>query len=186
MMDTSAGWNDFQGFLDLEANNLSDNLQFEFPDFNSQQNQAGQLMHQNESESMDLGMDLNGHDTTMQEHMPSMTSTTTTTSHPTITGTPIPHVQPSTDSLVELDAQIQYLQQQRQQQQQRHLQEQQRNFYAQSRMIPPTPNSIEMHGGSAQFFPQSDPQQQAMYERYRIQAKEQEVSYYEQRRRNYD
>jgi hypothetical protein len=171
MMD-SAGWNgqdpnDFQGFLDLE-NNLGD-LQFDFQDYNSQQNQAGQMM----SESMETRMDgLAGQDTTMHELIPSMT---TATSHPAIPTTPIAHSLPSSDSLVELDAQIQYLQHQRQQQHQRQMQEQQRNFYAQSRMIPPTPNSVEMHGGSAQFYPQSDPQQQAMYERFRIQVKEQEV-----------
>jgi len=173
MMDSSTGWNDFQGFLDLEVNNLGDGLQFDFQDFNSQQNQAGQMLQQNEGESMDTRMDgPNGQDTAMQEHMPSMT---TATSHHTIPGTPITHGHPSSDSLVELDAQIQYLQHQRQQQQQRHIQEQQRNFYAQSRMIPPTPNSVEMHAGNPQFYPQSDPQQQAMYERFRMQAKEQEV-----------
>lgn len=179
MMDSSVGWNgqdptlsshdDFQGFLDL-----GDGLQFDFQDFNSQQNQAGQMMHQNEGDSMDTRMDGQpGQDTTMKEHMPSMT---TATSHPTIPSTPIAHSHPSGDSLVELDAQIQYLQHQRQQQHQRQMQEQQRNFYAQSRMIPPTPNSVEMHGGSAQYYPQSDPQQQAMYERFRMQVKEQEVS----------
>lgn len=176
MMDSSVGWNgqdqtlaghdDFGQFLDM--NNLGE---FDFQDFNSQQNQAGQMLHQNEGDSMDTR--IGGQDTTMQEHMPSMT---TATSHPTIPATPITHGHPSSDSLVELDAQIQYLQNQRQQQQQRHMQEQQRNFYAQSRMIPPTPNSVEMHGGSAQFYPQSDPQQQAMYERFRMQVKEQEVS----------
>jgi hypothetical protein len=183
MMDSSVGWHgqdptlssqdDFQ-FLDLGINNLGDSLQFDFQDFNSQQSQAGQMMHQNEGESMDTRMDGSaGQDTTMQEHMPSMT---TATSHSTIPSTPITHGHPSSDSLVELDAQIQYLQHQRQQQHQRHMQEQQRNFYAQNQMIPPTPNSVEMHGGNPQFYTQSDPQQQAMYERFRMQVKEQEVS----------
>ncbi|KAG0650992.1 Phosphorus acquisition-controlling [Hyphodiscus hymeniophilus] len=165
-MDSSGGWNghdasDFGGFLDLEINNLG----FDFQDFNSQQNQAGQMMHQSEGDSMD---------TTMQEHMPSMTSST---SHPTIAAAPIAHTHHSSDSLVELDAQIQALQYQRQQQHARQMQELQRSFYAQSRMIPPTPNSVEMHGGSAQFYPQSDPQQQAMYERFRMQVKEQEMAF---------
>lgn len=179
MMDSSVGWNgqdptlssdnDFQQFLDM---NLGDSLQFDFQDFNSQQNQAGQMMQQNEGETMDTRMDgSTGQDTTMQEHMPSMT---TATSHPTIPSTPITHGHSSTDSLVELDAQIQYLQHQRQQHQ-RHMQEQQRNFYPRSRMIPPTPNSVEMHGGNPHFYAQSDPQQQAMYERFQMQAKEQEV-----------
>jgi hypothetical protein len=176
MMDSSIGWNgpdqilsghdDFGQFLDM--NNLGD---FDFQDFNSHQNQAGEIMHQNEAESMDTRM--GGQDTTMQEHMPSMTTATT---HPAISAAPIAHSHPSTDSLVDIDAQIQYLQHQRQQQQLRHMQEQQRNFYAQNRMIPPTPNSVEMHGGNARFYPQSDPQQQAMYERFRMQLTEQEVS----------
>ena len=173
MMDSANGWNqegnDFGGFLDLEINNLGDGLHFAFDDYNSQQNQAGQMLHQNEGESMDTRMDGQGHDTTMQEHMPSMT---TATSHPSIPATPIAHSHPSNDSLVDLDAQIQFLQNQRAAA--RQMQESQRNFYAQP-MIPPTPNSAEMHGGSAQFYPQSDLQQQAMYERYRMQVKEQEV-----------
>jgi hypothetical protein len=183
MMDSSVGWNgqdptlsgqnDFQQFLDMGINDLGDSLQFDFQDFNNQHNQAGQIMHQNEGESMDTRMEgTGGQDTTMQEHMPAMT---TATSHPSIPSTPIAHSHPSSDSLVELDAQIQYLQHQRQQQHQRHMQEQQRNFYAQNRMIPPTPNSVEMHGGNSQYYAQSDPQQQAMYERFRMQVKEQEV-----------
>jgi hypothetical protein len=79
------------------------------------------------------------------------------------------------DSLVELDAQIQFLQHQRHQQQQRQLQEQQRNFYAQQRMIPPTPNSVELHSATSQYYRQQDGQQN-MYERYQMQGKEQDVS----------
>lgn len=163
MMDSSAAWNnqdptlsvpsqdDFQQFLDMGINNLGDTLQFDFQEFNQQ----------------------HGQDTTMQEHMPSMT---TSSNHATIPGTPINGHSSNSDSLVELDAQIQYLQHQRHQQQQRQIHEQQRNFYTQSRMIPPTPNSVEMHGATSQFYPQSDPQQQAMYERFRMQVKEQDVS----------
>jgi hypothetical protein len=43
-------------------------------------------------------------------------------------------------------------------------------------MIPPTPNSVEMHGNNGQFYAHSDPQQQAIYERYRMQVKDQDVS----------
>ncbi|KAH6671394.1 helix-loop-helix DNA-binding domain-containing protein [Halenospora varia] len=192
MMDSSGVWDnqdptlsvpsqdDFDQFLDMGT------LQFDFQDFNAQQvQQAAQLMQQNDPSSMDQsGMDnggVMGHDTTMQEHMPSMT---TAASHPSILGAPISHEHSSSESLVELDAQIQYLQQQRnqkqqqhqQQQQQRQMQEQQRNYYAQARMIPPTPNSMELHGAS-QFYTQSDPQQQAMFERYRMQMKDQEMAF---------
>ena len=161
-MDASGMWNsqdptlsvpsqdDFQ-FLDMGMNNLSDTLQFEYQDFAQSQ----------------------GQDTTMQEHMPSMT---TASSHPSISGATLNGHSTHNDKLVDLDAQIRYLQHQRQQQQQRQLQEQQRNYYTPNRMIPPTPNSIEMHGATAQFYSQSDPQQQAMYERFRMQVKEQEVT----------
>jgi hypothetical protein len=186
MMDSSTVWNgqdptlsvssqdDFQQFLDM---NLGESLQFDFQDFNPQQAQTTQLTQREDGETMDTGMNsggiLAGQDTSMQEHMPSMT---TASSHPTIHAAALAQTHSSNESLSELDAQIQYLQNQRHQQQQRQIQERQRNFYAQSGMIPPTPNSIEMHGNHTQFYPQSDPQLQAMFERYRMQVKEQEVS----------
>lgn len=165
---------DFQQFLNM---NLGDSLQFDFQDFNTQQGQGSQLMDQNEGDAMDTGMDngcgIAGQDTTMHEHIPM----TTAGGHPAIHGAPISQGPSSSESLSELDAQIQYLQHQRHQQQQRALQEQQQNFYAsQNRMIPPTPNSIEMHGNN--YYQQTDPQQQqAIFERYRM-TKEQEVSVY--------
>ena len=182
-MDSSNGWNnldptlsvsshdDFQQFLDMGINNLGDSLQFDFPDFDGQQSQAGQLMQQHERERMESRMEgahgSMSHDTPMHEHMPAMT---TAGSHATIPG-PTSNGQPSSGSIVEIDAQIQYLQQQRQQ---RQMQEQQK-YYTRNGMIPPTPNSIEMHGNHGQFYPHSDPQQQAIYERYRMQAKDQDV-----------
>jgi hypothetical protein len=186
MMDSSTVWNgqdptlsvpsqdDFQQFLDM---NLGESLHFDFQDFDPQQPQTTQLVHQEDGEGMDTRMDngrvLAGQDTTMQEHMPAMTTATT---HPTMHAAALAHSHPLNENLADLDAQIQYLQLQRQQQQQRQIQEQQRNFYTQNGMIPPTPNSMEMHGNNAQFYPQSDPQQQSSYERYRMQVKDQEVS----------
>jgi hypothetical protein len=168
-MDSSAVWSsqdptlsvpsqdDFQQFLDMGINNLGDGLQFDFQDFNSQQPAPeGQLIQ---------------HDTTMQEQMPAMTTAST---HSALHGGPLPQAQSTNDTLSDLDAQIQYLQQQRHQQQQRQLQEQQRNYYTHNRMIPPTPNSVEMHGNNAQFYSQGDAQQQAMFDRYRMQVKEQQ------------
>jgi hypothetical protein len=157
----------------MGINNLGE---FDFQDFNPQSGQAAQLLHQDGGDAMDTGMDNRrgpiAQDTTMQEHMPAMT---TAASHPTIHGGPLSHGRSSDESLSELDAQIQYLQHQRHQQQQRNIQEQQRNYYAQSRIIPQTPNSIEMHGNNSQFYSQSDTQQ-AIYDRFRMQVKEQEVS----------
>ena len=184
-MDSSTAWNnldptlsvashdDFQHFLDMGMNNLGDGLQFDFPDFNGQHGQSSQLMHQDEGERMESRMDgthaAMDHDTTMREHIPAMSAAG---SHPTIPG-PTTNG-PSSGSIVELDAQIQYLQQQRQQQQ-RQIQEQQQKYYARNQMVPPTPNSLELHASNGQFYPQSDPQQQAMYERFRMHVKDQEV-----------
>jgi hypothetical protein len=201
MMDSTSAWNgpdpnlsstphdDFQQFLDMGGmNGLNDGLNFDFQDFGGQNN--GQMLHQESGEPMDTRMDVDvtilGHkDTMMGSQMPPMTSAP---AHSSIVSTPIDRGHSSSDSLVELDAQIQFLQQQRQQHQQRQLQEQQhqqqqqqqqqqqRNqFYAHNRMVPPTPTSMEMHGANSQFYPQSDPQQQAIYDRYQMRMKEQEV-----------
>ena len=184
-MDASSVWNgqdptlsvssqdDFQQFLDMGGmNNIGDGLPFEFQDFSTPQGQP-----QVEGDAMDTTMEnartMMTQDTTMQDHMPPMT---TATSHPAIHGPPLNHGHPSGESLSDLDAQINFLQQQRHHQQQRQLQEQQQNFYAQQRMgVPPTPQSMEMHPNPAQFYQQhSDPQQQAIYERFRMQVKEQQ------------
>lgn len=190
MMDSSAVWSgqdptlsvssqdDFQQFLDMGINGLGESLQFDFQEFQSQP-QGSQMMHGDSGETMDSRMDARvdndrggmvHKDTIMQDHISSMA---TAASHPSIQSAPLIHGQSSSDSLLEIDAQIQYLQQQRHQQQQRQIQEQQRNYYAHTRPIPPTPNSADMHGGH--FYRQSDSQQQAMYERYQMHVKEQEV-----------
>ncbi|THV44278.1 hypothetical protein BGAL_0683g00020 [Botrytis galanthina] len=184
-MDTSGVWDsqdptlsvpsqdDFQQFLDLNMHNMADTLQFDF-NFNQQQSQSQQMLHQDGMNSMNTGMSGNhqmGHDGTMQEHMPSMTTAST---HPAILGTPIVQPHTSTESLTDLDAQIQYLQQQKREHQLRQSQEQQRNFYAQSRIIPPTPNSIEMHGVNQHFYtPAEHPP--SVYEPYRL--REQEMAF---------
>lgn len=72
----------------------------------------------------------------------------------------------STDSLLDMDMQVQLFQQQQQHQ----MQGQQ---YQRHNMVPPTPNSIEMHGGKAHYYQHMDPQGQAMYERYSRHQKEQ-------------
>lgn len=184
IMDTSGLWDtqdptlsvpsqdDFQHFFE-NMHSIPDTLQFDF-DFSQQQPQSQQMIHQDGMSSMNtamVGSHQMGHDGTMQEHMPSMT---TSSNHPAILGTPIVHPRPATE--VELDAQIQCLQQQKLQQQQLRqslAQQQQRNFYAQSRMIPPTPNSMEIHGANQHFYTQAE-QPPSVYEPYRL--REQEVS----------
>ncbi|CAG8974165.1 hypothetical protein HYALB_00002804 [Hymenoscyphus albidus] len=194
MMDTSGVWDnqdptlsipsqdDFNQFLDIGMNGLGDALHYDFQDFGGQP--PAHLLHQHGQGQMGhsgLGNSVGqGHDTTMQEHMPPMT---TATSHSVIIGTPMSHTHHSTESLSDLDAQIQYLQHQKlqrqrqQQQQHQHIQEQQRNFYVHNRMIPPTPNSMELHANTSQFYPQSDPQPRAVYERYQMQMKDQEMAF---------
>lgn len=49
------------------------------------------------------------------------------------------------------------------QQHQQHMQPQ--NFHTHA-TIPPTPNSMKMHGGNEHYYPQLDLQAQAIYERY--------------------
>uniref|UniRef100_A0A8H7TPE5 Uncharacterized protein n=1 Tax=Bionectria ochroleuca TaxID=29856 RepID=A0A8H7TPE5_BIOOC len=67
----------------------------------------------------------------------------------------IPTTAPASDSISSIDAQIQYLQQQKFQQQQRQIQEQRNAFFAsQNHSVPPTPQSIEMPPGSGNFYTQ--------------------------------
>ncbi|CAD6441572.1 fa4ec345-acf4-4b78-8772-b03dc424e900 [Sclerotinia trifoliorum] len=184
-MDTSGVWNtqdptlsvpsqdDFQQFLDLNMHNMAGGLQFDF-DFNQQQSQNEQMMHQDGMDSMNTGMAGNHQvrlDGSMHEHMSSMT---TSSSHSAILGTPVVHPHTSAERLTHLDAQIQYLQQQKHEQQLRQSQEQQRNFYVQSRMIPPTPNSMEIHGANQHFYSQAE-QPPSVFEPYRL--REQEMAF---------
>lgn len=157
---------DFQ-FLDLDMGNM----QFDFQsDFDS----TNHMMHSDHyPDAIDAHMHDEGSaqlgklDTLMHEQIP----TTIASTHSTMSSTPT--APSSVESLVELDAQIQYLQQQRKQAQERAIQEQQRNFYAHSNMIPPTPTSFEMHPN---YYPQTD-QQRALFDPYQMRVKEQDVSF---------
>lgn len=89
------------------------------------------------------------------------TATTTSTAMPS-TAAPsqmTPVSAPNTDSISTIDAQIQYLQQQKFEQQQRQLQEQHNNAYFSGgpgqphhHSVPPTPQSLEMPPGSGHFY----------------------------------
>lgn len=189
---------DFQQFLDLGINGMGDEVGFNFQDYAPQQQQQqqqqqpqqpqqqqqhAQIMRQRGVDSMGSAMgneaammDLQKHGM-MQNHMPITTSgagmSSMTQPSPVITQNPA-----GDNSLVEIDAQIQYLQLQRQQQQQRIVQEQHQNYYVphNNRVVPPTPTSIEMHSGERQLYQQQhDPQQQAMFDSYQMRLREQEV-----------
>ncbi|OAF58688.1 hypothetical protein VC83_05162 [Pseudogymnoascus destructans] len=206
MMDTTTPWessdptlsapsqDDFQ-FLDLGINGMGDEVGFNFQDYASQQQQNqqqqqqqqqhAQIMRQRGVDAMGstMGneaamMDLQKHGM-MQNHMPITTSATMsamTQPSPVITQ----NAAAPDNSLVEIDAQIQYLQLQRQQQQQRIVQEQHQNYYVphNNRVVPPTPNSIEMHSGERQLYHQQhDSQQQAMFDSYQMRLREQELAF---------
>jgi hypothetical protein len=151
---------DFQQFLDMSGmGNLTDGLQFDFP---SLPDAAGQnLLQHGPQGSVDTPM--GGTDQTMmlasnnnvnRNPMPAMTSAAAMASIP---AQMIPPPTP-TEAIVEIDAQIQYLQQQRLQQQQRHIHEQQAAYFANhTQAVPPTPQSMELPPNSCQFYPAEQP-----------------------------
>ncbi len=62
------------------------------------------------------------------------------------------------EPLMDFNIQAELFRQQQQQLQTQH-------FHPQA-IIPPTPNSMKMHGGTEHYYSQMDPQAQAIYERY--------------------
>lgn len=163
---SSTGEDDFQQFLEMGGmSNLGDGLQFDFQDFNS--TNGASMMHQSHGDTMDTPMSdsnvptiITRNGMAQQNQISPMTSAP---SHPGISTQMMPPHHTSSDAISEIDAQIQFLQQQRLQQQRRQLAEQQRQFheqqaafYAQQRnMVPPTPQSLEIQAAN-QFFAQQD------------------------------
>ncbi|KAK2060513.1 helix-loop-helix DNA-binding domain-containing protein [Colletotrichum caudatum] len=165
MMD-AASWNlpdqglapnhdeEFQQFLDMSGmGNLGDTMPFDFHDY--QRGNGSGMMHQAGGEQLDTQMGGTGTSMVMGNAGSSLQAQlinmTTVASHPAI---PAQMVHPApTDAITEIDAQIQYLQQQRMQQQHRQMQEQQVAYYTtQSHAVPPTPQSLEMPPASNQFY----------------------------------
>jgi hypothetical protein len=182
----SAGWNgqdpgihpppddEFQQFLDMNGmGNLGEGLQFDF-EF---QNAGGVHMAGSQPrEPMDTpmsGTDTPGIPSRQDNVMHSrMQPVSTAASQPAIPTTMVP---PTNEAMAEIDAQIHFLQQQKLQHQQRQMEEQQIAFFArQNRMVPPTPQSLELQAGT-QFYPAPDQQQQALYERYQRLKEQQDV-----------
>ncbi len=206
---------EFQQFLDMAGmGNLADNIQFDFSDFNSASPGASQLMHSSmappTSEPLDTPMtgahnvshllaaqavssapmaDAGLTGTSAGLHAGLQHSAVTSADggvHASIATTLMPSQTP-TDAISEIDAQIQYLQQQRIQQQQRQIEEQSLAFFTrQSQIAPPTPQSLELQAGT-QFFASPDPRgqhhaqhpsqktQQAMNERFQHFKEQQDV-----------
>lgn len=195
MMDSN-GWNgqdhglhggpddDFHQFLDMNGMaNLGDGLQFDFQDFQTQN--GGHMMQVAHRETMDTPM--SGTDgpmllsNAMHNQMPPMTTAPPHShSHSTIPSTMIQPPPTPGEAISELDAQIQYLQQQKFQQQQRQLDEQQIAFFTrQNHMVPPTPQSLELQAGNNRFYAhqqdQTPQQHQDMYERFQRMKEQQDV-----------
>lgn len=87
--------------------------------------------------------------------------------------TPVNGFHGSTESFPDLAMQHDLFDQQQQQQQQLHMQNQ--RYHGQN-VVPPTPNSLEMHGGHAQYYrTPADHQQLHMYDHYRRNQKDQMI-----------
>jgi hypothetical protein len=154
-----SGEDDFQQFLDIPGmGHIGDGLNFDFQGF--QDASAAGMLNQGRREQMDTQM--GGTDPSVviprttglvSDQMQTMVTAPGTMSLPA----QIAQAPPTpTEAINEIDAQIQYLQQQRMQQQQRQLQEQQAAYYApQSHGIPPTPQSLEMQPNN-RFFSSTD------------------------------
>jgi hypothetical protein len=169
---------DFQQYLDMNSmGNLGDGINYNFQDFQS--SAGSQLLPPHTREQLDIPM--SGTDApillspavpAMQHQMPPIT---TAAPYQTVPATMMPPPTPSEAIVDSIDAQIQFLQQQKLRHQQRHLEEQQVAFFTrqQSRMVPPTPQSLELQPGANQYYPQPNgseqqqqQQQQAIEYRY--------------------
>lgn len=142
---------DFASFLEFS------DLQLNFPAFDGNVHQDAGEMQQETVSTMDARMD-NGvgmmGNVQQQQIDPHLMPSTPMAGLSSIDG--------SNESLMDLNMQAQ-MHRQRQQQQ---YQQQAQSHYQRQGMVPPTPNSIEMHGRS-HYYPQMDhAQAQAVYEHY--------------------
>lgn len=187
-LHTATGGDDFHQFLDMNnIGDLSGALDFDFHDFaadhsptrHAGHHAADHLLHSSAGgdhldtpmTGTDMSMILSPVDHAMlqqaqqqhqhqQHQMPTITTTAPYQNAPTTL------IQPSTPSeaiVNTIDAQIQFLQQQKLHAQHQQLQEQQAAFFAsqQNHIVPPTPQSLELTAGSSQnYYAQSTPADQ--------------------------
>ena len=89
-------------------------------------------------------------------------------SHPGIEQTPLDNSMDGfQDHFPGLNSPVPFMTSQQDQQQQARLQMQQQSRYYGHNAVPPTPNSLEMHGNHSEYYNTADRQQQLMYEHYR-------------------
>ncbi|KAI1640534.1 helix-loop-helix DNA-binding domain-containing protein [Biscogniauxia mediterranea] len=186
---SSTGDDDFHQFLDMGGmSNLGNGLPFDFQDFGASNDDAS-IMHSRHNDTLDTPMSdsnipsiITQGNIGMQNHVSPMTSAP---SHPAIPSQIMP-AQTVNDAISEIDAQIQFLQQQRLQQQQRQLEEQQRRFreqqaafYAQHHrnMVPPTPQSLEMQAANQFYTPQDQGHSSGMFDGYQHLKEQQDMAF---------
>lgn len=178
---------DFHQFLDMNnlnsMGNLGDGLQFDF-DFHNPD--GGHMMQVPHRDALDTPMSGTNGSVLMPTAMHQMPTMTTASTHPPIpsvmmTAHPHPHPHAHGDAISDIDAQIQFLQQQKIQQQQRQMEQQQVAFFAQqqSRMVPPTPQSLELQAGNHRFYAQPEQrtpqQQQELFDNFHRMKEQQDV-----------
>ncbi|KAF4123952.1 Helix-loop-helix DNA-binding domain [Geosmithia morbida] len=183
-MMSSGGWDgqdhhmggasddDFGHFLDMS--NIGDGMQFDFNSFqNGSDNQTLMASQDHANPMMHPGhAHAHAHSHSHSHSTDSMTLTTTSTPQTATPTTTVPSQMmpisaPNTDPISTIDAQIQYLQQQKFLQQQRQLQEQRNAYFTtQNHSVPPTPQSLEMPPGSGHFYSHPDhlPQAHDLYD----------------------
>lgn len=164
---------DFQHFLNMSAMNnpMDDAPDYGFHDFHSAAAGAGAgsghlLQQQQPRDQLDTPMSgtdapmiLSRAHTSLHQQISAITSAAP---YQTIPTSLMPAPSPSEAMVNSIDAQIHFLQQQKLQAQQRQLEEQmeehQAAFFArQSRMVPPTPRSLEMPARVNQYYGQPSP-----------------------------
>ncbi|KAI1127685.1 helix-loop-helix DNA-binding domain-containing protein [Nemania abortiva] len=180
------GDDDFQQFFDIGMSN-TDPMQFDFQSFNTQSGPS--MMQHGHRDAVDTPMsDADVSSIVAQTSVGAQNQVSAMTSapgHPTVLSQILPHQQTPDDAISEIDAQIQFLRQQRLEQQRRQLEEQQRRlheqqaaFYAQQHqqqrnIVPPTPQSLEMQAASQFFTSQDQAHSSRMFDGYQ-QIKEQQ------------
>lgn len=171
---------DFQQFLDMSAMGNIGDVQFDFNAFqngNAQQHMLGQAREQPQDSVMgnaDASDLIPRTDDMMPEHTPAMGTTMAGHSHMSANLVPTASAD---NSISDIDAQIQYLQQQKFHQQQRQMHEQRVAFFntPHGHSVPPTPQSFEMPPGSGNFYSSTDMPPSGSFERpYHQHAKDQQ------------
>ena len=181
---------DFQHFLNMSGMNaIDDTPDYGFHDFHSAAGGAGgSHLLQQPGDQLDTPMSGTDAPMILSRAHPGglhqqMSAITTATSYQSIPTSLMPAPSPSEAMVNSIDAQIQFLQQQKLQAQQRQLaeqlEEQQAAFFVrQSHMVPPTPQSLEIPARANQYYGQPSPagrQQQQMDFRYQQAKDQQEV-----------